>query len=207
MDINYWRKYYNSKNNKSFAPSDFAYFAMSYLNRGESLIDLGCGNGRDSLLFAQNGIKTVAVDQCKNIISDLSKTKYSNLICVCEDFTNLQNMYNVDNAYSRFTLHSIEEKDENKVISWVKKNINGYFFIEVRSDKDLLIYKKADHYRRFLNFETLLFKLILFGFKINFAELSKGFSLYKNQFNSPINKKVPNPILIRIICNNGKNNG
>jgi len=201
MDIDYWKEYY--KNNKFFMPSSFAYFVMSYLNKGDSLIDLGCGNGRDSLLFAQNGIKTVAVDQCKNIISDLNKIKNSNLICVCEDFTKLQT-YNMDNAYSRFTLHSVEEKDENKIISWVKKNVKDYFFIEVRSDKDLIICN-TDHYRRFLNFEKLLVKLIRVDFKINYAELSRGFSLYKDTFNSPINKNVSDPILIRIVCNTGKN--
>lgn len=199
MDLNYWEKYYD-KHNKPFEPSDFAKYVLKYINRYDYMIDMGCGNGRDSLFFAKYDIHVIAMDQCENIINTLNEYNMGTLHPICGDFTNISLDINLDHAYSRFTLHSINEEDEDKTLHWMKTHIKKYVFIEVRSDMDNLINKNTDHYRRFMNFENMIIKLINLKFKIKYAEISNGFSKYNSVYDVNVNED--DPMLIRIICDN-----
>jgi len=61
--INYWNSYYN--NNVKFKESSFARFVKKKINKvkkNAKLIDIGCGNGRDSFFFSKNGLKVTAID-------------------------------------------------------------------------------------------------------------------------------------------------
>ena len=72
MDLEYWEKYYQD-NKLPFEPSDFSKYVVSKINKNSRLIDLGCGNGRDSLFFADNKILTFGIDQSKKAIKALQK--------------------------------------------------------------------------------------------------------------------------------------
>ena len=51
--ISYWDSYYNKKikfKESSFARSVFKYIGKS---KNKKLIDIGCGNGRDSIFFSK----------------------------------------------------------------------------------------------------------------------------------------------------------
>jgi SAM-dependent methyltransferase len=45
-----------------YRPTTFAYEALDVLPPGATLLDLGCGNGHDSALFAQAGLRVTALD-------------------------------------------------------------------------------------------------------------------------------------------------
>ena len=50
--MKYWDKYYSKlKNNNRLIPSQFAAFVAGELNTNSILIDIGCGNGRDSFFL------------------------------------------------------------------------------------------------------------------------------------------------------------
>ena len=190
----YWNNFYKSfKVNK---PSKFAIFCLRYLKPKTSIIDLGCGNGRDSIFFSKKGFTVVGVDKSniiKNIPIDVS------LNFIQGDFTKLNNS-SFDNVYSRFSLHSISKKEELRVLKWVYCNIKkGVFCIEVRSindslygkghkvEKDAFIYT---HYRRFIRKNELERRLKRIGFEIIYSKEDINFAPYKNE----------NPKIIRIIC-------
>lgn len=191
MDKKYWKSYYE-KQNAPLKASLFAQFVLgNYVKEGSSLIELGCGNGRDSFLFSDHNIDVMAVDQCENEISLLiEKNKFSNLKFICGDFTKLNGLGFFGNVYSRFTLHSITEQEEDDVIKWAYEHINsgGHFLIEARGKKNEL-YKLGDpvegqpdayiyegHYRRFIDIDKLCDKLIGAGFSISMKEEKSGFA-------------------------------
>jgi serine O-acetyltransferase len=210
----YWENYYRTHNDP-FKQSSFATFVFEnyiYPNRDKTkkLIELGCGNGRDSIYFAKSqeeNLNILAIDQAEVEIAYLrNKFRYENLIFASEDFTNLSIVEKFDYVYSRFTLHSITEEQENNVIKWIQKGLKneGIFFVEARSIKDDT-YKQGkqlsnnenitDHYRRYMNIDDFKNKLENIGMEILYAKESKGFAIYGDS----------DPVTIRIIGKRIKN--
>lgn len=198
MDKEYWEKFYANQNSDQ-QPSLFAKFVFEngYVNKNELLIELGCGNGRDSVFMANNKVNVYSTDQCVHEINFLSErfSYLSNIKFVVADFTQLDDFQQFDIVYSRFTLHSIKADEQERVLNWAYRNLNdkGRFCIEVRGHKNE-IFKKGEpveneenafiynrHYRRFLKFEELCANLEKEGFKIEFAKEEKGFAPYKGE--------------------------
>lgn len=194
MDKNYWKNIY-SKQSEGEQPSLFAKYIVETIDiENKSIIELGCGNGRDAIYFANANAHVTAIDQCDNIIELLNHRfqKIDNLCFKCEDFTRLDSNSKYDIIYSRFTLHSISKEQEKDVINWSYRNLNpnGKLCIEVRGQKNE-IYQVGtpvegepdafilnDHYRRFIHFETLCIELEKLGFRLDFAKEQKGFAPY-----------------------------
>lgn len=78
MKNNHWNKYYNL-HDKPFEKSDFAVFSLDYIEKGQRLIDIGCGNGRDSVFFKEHGLTTLGIDYSSVAIQNLSKYESKNL--------------------------------------------------------------------------------------------------------------------------------
>ena len=203
-DKNYWRKYYLT-HSKPTIQSSFAEFVLQYLDKNKNLLELGCGNGRDTIYFSKNGLNCVGVDQICDEITFLNKNFASNnLKFICDDFTNLKNSSNdyiqFDYIYSRFTFHAIDEKQEKRTLNWISNHLNnGLFFVEARSIKDSMLGKGeklspnenfTNHYRRFLNLDDFVDKLKYLGFEILFKIENCGLAVYKDD----------DPYVIRVIA-------
>jgi tellurite methyltransferase len=188
----FWKQYYSAHKNP---PNEcaFASFVMPFLEAKKTLCELGCGNGRDSIYFAKNGVNTISFDQCEEEMVYLDD-KFQNHLPTsfrAGDFTNLEKIEDINYLYSRFTLHAIDEEGQARVIKWAFENLepNGIFFIEVRSTKDELygvgeeVSRNAffsDHYRRFLIMEELIEELKSVGFSLLYSLQSKGLAVYKD---------------------------
>ncbi len=198
----FWNEYYK-KNRLNSNPSPFAEYCLSnYMKKDKTLLELGCGNGRDSFLFAQNDISVVGIDIAHEEISYLNSiNKLNNLKFESKSFPNYVSKVKFDYVYSRFTIHSISELEEELTITNSYKNLkdNGLFFIEVRSIKDNMFTNskkitdnegETDHYRRFINYEEMINKLKLNKFEIVYSIESNGLAKYEDQ----------DPVVIRIIA-------
>ena len=199
MDYKYWNEYYK-KNIAPSEPSNFAKDILKYLESGKKLIELGCGNGRDAIFLSN----VVAIDQCESSINNLkSSVSSDNIEFVADDFieTKLLERESFDYVYSRFTLHSISEEQENKLINRVYEALkkDGLLLIEVRSVKDEIFglgeeiarntYVYNNHSRRFVVLDELV-ELKSIGFEIDFVDENNNYAIYKEL----------NPIVIRIIA-------
>lgn len=197
----FWKEYYK-KNPNPVEASTFARFCIGFLSEGKSLIELGCGNGRDSIYFANHNLNVTAIDQIDEEIDYLNQ-KYGsdNIQFVARDFTNLKKDIKYDYIYSRFTLHSITEDREKKVFEWIESqlNDNGLFLLEVRSINDPM-FKQGEqisenenittHYRRYLDLNNTINSLKNCGLTILYKLESRGLSVYKDD----------DPMLIRIVA-------
>lgn len=184
-DEKYWNNYYADKafgSGGGTKQSLFACFAFQeYMEAGKELIELGCGNGRDSLFFAKNGINVTGIDASETAIDELrNMVELDNCIFICDDFVNAEAIYQIqyDYCYSRFTLHAINEQQEEQILlkafGMIKEN--GFLFIEARSVHDgkygigQEVEKNAyicdGHYRRFINLTELVLKLEKIGFTV-----------------------------------------
>lgn len=203
-DTSYWNDFYNRTKDLD-EPSLFAKEILGKMEKERSLLELGCGNGRDSLYFMKNHMYVTAIDASDIIISQLSE-KYKDfpIKFICDDFVCAETIYKCqyDYCYSRFSIHAINEEQERELIKNVYNSLNtgGKFFIEVRSVNDD-IYGKGQlvgrnsyiyngHFRRFIVKEELLDLLVKTGFNIEYADEKRGFAPFGES----------NPPIIRIIA-------
>lgn len=203
-DVEYWNHFYES-NQDIEQPSLFALSIADKLIKNKNMLELGCGNGRDSFYFASKGLNVTAIDASDKIIERLQKKEYLGNICfICDDFVCSPTIFagQFDYCYSRFSLHAINAEQENEIIKNVfgALRVNGVFFIEVRSvndeiyglgkkiAEDTYIYK--GHFRRFIVKKKLEEKLIMAGFNLLYTEESRGFAPLGNS----------DPFVIRIIA-------
>ena len=116
MDKNYWNNFYKKTKNAPKRPSNFALNILTFLEPNKKILELGCGNGRDSIFFYKKRLHVTAIDQAEKSINIL-KGKYPNINFIIDDFVNSkylkENEY--DYIYSRFSLHAIN-KDEELVL-------------------------------------------------------------------------------------------
>lgn len=208
-DEEYWDKYYMSediKNTFMIKPSLFAQSMLrKYMEDGKDLIELGCGNGRDSIYFAENGLNVIGIDASQVAIKKLQDTKHlDSCTFICDDFVSTEAIYQIQNdyCYSRFTLHAINEQQETQVLLKIYHMLKekGYLFIEARSihdgkygfgkkvEKNAFIYD--GHYRRYIDLTELSEKLKQIGFVIIEQEESDQFAP----------KKGENAVCIRVIA-------
>ena len=198
----YWNSYYKKKLSPNFG-SKFSKFCYKLLKGYKgSVYDLGCGNGRDTKFFHSKKINCYGVDQALTAIKQNQRNEFKNKkLYINNDFTKLdfdklnKNRYTI---YSRFSLHSINLKEENRLFKkLIRSKKLDYIMIEARTIHDNLfgVGKKiskyeyfTDHYRRFI--DPLIFKKkYQKKFKILFFKVDKNFAKFKNE----------NPKVMRII--------
>lgn len=203
--ITYWDNYYD--NIKNFRESSFAKFTLKYLKRkrrGKKIIDIGCGNGRDSLYFYKQNLDVVGIDISKRAIKKNSSYSKAKLKFVNLDIGKKTISGKFDFIYSRFFLHAINEKTENKLLNLVNKikKKNTLLFLEYRNHKDLIFKNiKNKKHNQLIEFEKGHFRRIIYTEKFirKISKFFRGKLIYnKSEKNLSIVKK-DNPNLSRII--------
>lgn len=197
MDIEYWSNFYKNGHTKK-ENSLFSAFVLEFCNllKDASILELGSGNGRDALFFAKSGMKVVAIDQ----IDDHLTYMHENIYFIQSDFTKINHedfQTKFDCVYSRFTLHSISETQEDILLDSIPSVIKqgGFLAIEARGLKNSLYGKgrKVEnennafyydkHYRRFIDFEKFTSKLqkLYKNIEIIYASESRGFAPFNGE--------------------------
>lgn len=192
-DQAYWDAYYAKRPADIAKPSSFAEWAWEFLSalpeseRGSTLVDLGCGNGRDSEFFGDKfsviGVdnSATAIKTNNEIVSKLATYKYGSITA----FTAV--VSSVDVAYSRFVLHALQVPAQTALLAECAKALapGGFLIVETRSTSDPLCGdgiavegednawlsdtnrdSVSKHYRRFQSLETLTKDVESHGFKV-----------------------------------------
>ena len=189
--LNYWEDEY-SKNTIPLYPSQFAAFVASELYDEEThIIDVGCGNGRDSIFFAHLGKRVIGIDGSSVVVevnNKLFERQSHTLSFVEKDLNNAAvGDYKLpDNStiYSRFFIHAINQNAENNFLRMASNNLKGgqRLFLEFRTEKDANLFKVAkEHYRRYVNTEAFIDNLEAHGFKVDYTVQGFGYAKYKTE--------------------------
>lgn len=199
----YWNKFYMSGSGEN-KPSLFAEYVSGYLLEGGKIVDIGCGNGRDSIYFAEKGMDVYAVDISEAATGNLSERYGEKIHVLNENFVRMLGRYRdeFDFLYSRFTIHAITEEDQKRLLENAYRALKqeGYLFIEVRCkldeiygkgeliDKDTYFYN--GHRRRSVDKAEIEKMLVENRFTIEYSKQDRNFAPYKGD----------NPIILRIIA-------
>lgn len=184
----YWDNYYK-KVAVPDNPSLFAkYVKQNYLHLPMRIAELGSGNSRDANYFAKYGYSVVAYDQCNK-----DSSQRDELVFVKADFTHLPDVSQLyDVVYSRFTMHAVDIQGQERSLRWAQRNLHkhGILAIEARGQKNELYrrgvpvddeadsYIYENHYRRFLNLDTLNAQVNRIGFRVIESSECAGYAPY-----------------------------
>lgn len=210
----YWDQYYSSAS----VPLDASGFARfvhqqymfecdsKHIDSPRRLLELGCGNARDTCFFqALDNIDCIAMDGSKEAI-DKNVRKCPSAHFFCRDFETdeFPNIGKVDYVYTRWTLHSVNEHTENRMLDYMVECMHesSKLFIEVRTTDDAF-YGRGEkvegeehaynygHYRRFIVADDLKSKLESnYGMSIDYFQVSDEFSVVHDD----------RPTLVRIVA-------
>jgi SAM-dependent methyltransferase len=192
MIKNYWNKFYKKKKliNKLNFPSQFSVFVLGEKENENTLIEFGCGNGRDAFFFSSYFKKVYAFDK-STIAINYNSNKYNkikNLKFYQQDINNSLPNHNFFNdkklIYARFFLHTLTNKEISKfcelVSSVLKKKER--LFVEYRSNRDRLRMKTYNnHYRNYLTPSKVVKLFENYSFQLIYGISGKGLAKYKNE--------------------------
>lgn len=204
----YWSNFYARHTNA--VGSTFFDEVSKLENLPEAVIDIGCGDGRDSCAFAQVGRHVTGIDQ-SGVAVEGATARAEQLgvsdratfeVCDVSDSEALEKALRQfreqhDGAalfYLRFFLHSIRAEVQENLLSHIRSvaREGDLFAAEFRTDEDEKLKKTfGNHYRRFQNaaeFRTSLEER--FGFDVVTDQESDGLSPYGDE----------DPILYRVVA-------
>jgi SAM-dependent methyltransferase len=190
--IEYWEDYY-SKRPANAEPSQFARFIASRFPDRKNIVDVGCGNGRDSFFFASSGCEVLGVDasatairicenrrhmsagKCSFHMLDVGRENLRDIL-VSRQFDPAQTL-----IYARFFLHAISERSEHAFLASVAPVIGSgaRLCVEFRTAEDASLFKVENaHYRRFIDPQLFLAKCEDFRMQSEFFCVGKGLAPY-----------------------------
>ena len=194
----HWNKFY-----KTFvisSESNFSKFIIKWFKKNKykivdkTLIDIGCGNARDTRYFKTKNIKVTGIDQ-SSIAIKLNKENYKNIDYFKKNICRKKFSFNkkkFDFLYARFFIHAISLKDESQFLINCKKisKKGSIFLLEFRTTKDPLMNKGIrlkeneriyGHYRRFVDINQFLKKIEIYDFEILYISQGKNFAKFNKE--------------------------
>ena len=169
----YWQSYYGRDQRiRDQTPSQFAAFVAGETTDYPLVVDIGCGNGRDTEFFARYGYSTVAIDESERGIAEARKKvsswirqenfhlffclKISSIMSSTELITRILPIKKV--IYSRFFIHAINEHEQINFLHFISKVMGpeDVLALEFRTKEDEHLQKvTGDHYRRYIDSQVL----------------------------------------------------
>lgn len=169
----HWASFYGSS--RTTIPSPFAASVAVELPEKCAVVDLGCGNGRDSCFFAQLGHRVLALDvQAEVIAKNQLRAKEQQLEVSFEqvDISQADALSRALSAfldespgqsgaspppvavYARFLLHAITDAQERELLAALSLGLTPATpcFFEFRTERDADTRKQfGEHYRRYID--------------------------------------------------------
>lgn len=204
----YWASFYSRTHYTS--GSTFFDFVQGRADTPGTIIDIGCGDGRDACAFGSAGRSVLGLDQSPVGIENAAERAASLglgdrvrfRVCDVADVDDLgRAMEQAERDapgpvlfYLRFFLHAIPEDVQAGLLAAITAHARpgDLFAAEFRTDRDQAGVKvHTKHYRRFQNAEELRRSLVEdHGFDVEHFEESTGLSPYRGE----------DPVLCRVVA-------
>ena len=188
----HWEKYYAAPDVTVPPPSPFAHTAEARFPRQAAVLEIGCGNGRDSVHLSAQGHDVSALDASHAAIELCRRTHEDSGIrfvpgVLADHAHDWPSRFDV--LYTRFVIHAMTEAEERSLWSEAARVLRpgALLAIECRSIQDPLAREGevlspteriAGHYRRFIVLEDLVARLEAEGFDVEETVESAGLAVH-----------------------------
>lgn len=194
MDSEYWGRFYAESVARS-SPSQFAAFCLSEYPELKGVLELGCGNFRDSRFFTIYGLKVLATDcTMAPMTEDLSNNPAFRFESFCIGKDDPQKLaekagsFGFDREwaiYARFLLHALSELERAafwKCLGTLMEPGN-LCLLETRLPKELDSDEPIlrNHSRNYVDLETLLTECNDAGLAVERKFVSRGVAAFKSE--------------------------
>jgi SAM-dependent methyltransferase len=189
----YWDEYYAARaTTRRPLPSQFATFVAGELDRPHRVIELGCGNGRDSIFFSSFGHEVVGVDGSEAAVAASSHLaealgEQATFVHSAIDDPALADRLGEGDGpkalYARFFIHAITDEEEQVLLDLAATvtNPGDLLAVEYRTIRDQVGAKETEtHYRRFVLPATFQARALERGFEVTYAVEGFGFAKYRH---------------------------
>jgi len=189
----YWDEYYAARATmRRPLPSQFATFVAGELDRPHRVIELGCGNGRDSIFFSSFGHEVIGVDGSGSAVaasSSLAESlgeKVTFIRSTIDDPALVERLGDHDGPkvlYARFFIHAITDEEEQVLLDLAARvtTPGDVLAVEYRTIRDRVGAKETEtHYRRFVVPATFQARASERGFEVTYAVEGFGFAKYRH---------------------------
>ena len=188
----YWQSVYSTSKVPTF-PSQFSVFVQSWLSSNDAnIIEVGCGNGRDSRFFHEMGHSVTVSDQV--ICDDLQRFAMArhnvaavetSIVDAVESLQHVVDFSKPVVLYSRFFQHAISETDQQAMLQSLSRVLHkdSMLFFEFRLDGDADSPKEfgTTHFRRFQSADEFRATLVESGFECLYSCEGTGYARYKSE--------------------------
>jgi SAM-dependent methyltransferase len=189
----YWDEYYATRaTTRRPLPSQFATFVAGELERPYRLIELGCGNGRDSIFFSSYGHDVTGVDgsaaavkACTDLAAALGEPA-TFVQSAIDDPGLAERLRRVEGPhvlYARFFVHAITDHEEESFLDLAAAvtSPGDLLAVEYRTIRDQVGAKETQtHFRRFVLPATFQARALGRGFEVTYAVEGYGFAKYRH---------------------------
>src|SRR3989344_61739 len=197
-DRSYWRDHW--KKATLPAPNNFAKRAFKLLlKRHKTLLDLGCGDGRDALYFARKGLRVTALDFSESGMNAI-RARDKSIRCMLSDIRTMKFKRNAfDVIYAHLSLHYFDDGTTRKIFDKLFRILRkgGLLFVKCKSTDDALfgkgkklgenMYRKG-HARHFFNRDYMREQLKRFNI-LSIRKTSSIYHTYKSAYIEAVAKK------------------
>jgi tellurite methyltransferase len=198
-NLSYWEKIYSDHSSIDLDllhPSQFAAFCLNEIETADALIDVGCGNGRDSFFFSRYGMDVLGIDGSTQAIELCRETTEKNALSALDfhvfDFSKREEIATYVESlgqknialYSRFFLHALEPSEQDNFFAFCQllKHPGMQVFLEFRTVQDEQGEKSTgEHYRRYLHPEEVQACLEKSGFSTHYICEGRGMAKYHDE--------------------------
>jgi SAM-dependent methyltransferase len=158
----YWESYYSSQPVAPPVPSQFAAFIAGESGDKRHIVDIGCGNGRDTFFFSRVGLRVIGVDGSSAAIKICqAAAQNDNPTFLCSPIENPELADKIERVksgnavvYARFFLHAVSETAQLAFLNLALRlcKPQGFVAVEFRTRRDEAQQKiTKTHYRRFID--------------------------------------------------------
>jgi SAM-dependent methyltransferase len=185
--VDYWNRFYARW--RHTLPSQFAALVASELAPATLVVDIGCGNGRDTFFFARSGFPTIGIDRSSVSIEANARmrsagdVRFINADITACDLAALMPPHERACFYARFFLHAIDDATEDALLGRLAEIPEGSLLcLEFRTLADEATAKTfGDHDRRYIDHEALVRALPARGFQVDYERQGRGMAKFRDE--------------------------